>query len=132
MRSDRIALAALAVLAALLVGLGLHAVGGPEKARQQKRDTARAEALSDLARCVVQLPAPEFDALPVELVPATVCTGFGIWRDDGTGASFRLVRGEGGAFSVCTTFENPASVRRYAQDQSFDAATGCITARREG
>lgn len=131
MRSDRLALIALGGLAALLVVAGLVMVGGPEEARRQRRDEARIAALSYLARCMAQLPAAEFDALPPEMAADTSCVDGGNWRDTQTGTPFRLVRGEGGAFSLCAAFENPASVSRNFYDQSFDPATGCITARWE-
>jgi hypothetical protein len=131
MRSDRLALAALAGLAVLLVVAGLVTVGGPEEARRQRRDEARVAALSDLARCMAQLPVAEFDTLPPEMAADTPCVDRDNWRDAGTGAPFRLVRGEGGAFSLCAAFENPASVRRNFYGQSFDPATGCVTARRD-
>src|SRR5690606_26163495 len=131
MRSDRFALAAFGGLAALLVVSGLLAVGGPEEARRQRRDEARIAALSDLARCMAHLPAAEFDALPPEMAAGIPCADGGNWRDAQTGAPFRLVRGEGGAFSLCASFETPAAVRRTFYGQSFDPATGCLAARRE-
>lgn len=131
MRSDRLALAALGGLAALLVVAGLAAVGGPEEARRQRRDEARIAALSDLARCMAQLPAAEFDVLPPEMAAGIPCADGDTWRDAQTGAPFRLVRGDGGAFSLCASFENPAAVRRTFYGQSFDPATGCLAAKRE-
>lgn len=132
MKIDSLATLALGGLAALLVGAGLVMVGGPEEARQQKRDEARGYALSKLARCMAQLPAAEFDALPPELAADTPCVEDDNWRDAETGAPFRLVRGEGGDFSLCAVFEKPASVRRNFYEQRFDPATGCITAKRGG
>lgn len=131
MRSDHLALAALGGLAALLVVAGLVAVGGPEEARRQRRDEARIAALSDLALCMAHLPAAEFDALPPEMTAGIPCADGDDWRDAQTGTPFRLVRGEGGAFSLCAAFENPASVRRNFYGQSFDPATGCLAAKRE-
>jgi hypothetical protein len=127
--SDRIAQAGLALLAALLIGAGLIAVGGPEEARRFKRDEQRFVRLTAMAACLASLPDHEFNALSPDLQGRSTCSpakGSPSAED-----SYRLVRGEGRAFSLCTTFES-ASQLISSGSRDFDAETGCLAAARDG
>jgi hypothetical protein len=125
--SDRIAQAGLALLAALLIGAGLIAVGGPEEARRQRRDDDRHLAIISLAICISRLDRAAYDVLPAELKADSPCVAKKTWRDPQTDQPFRFIRGESNSFSVCATFETPDSPIRIRSEWILDPATGCIT-----
>ena len=132
MRLDRLAPLGLGVLAAAMIGGGLMVVGGPEAARREKRDDARALAISQLARCLRDVPKAEFDALPKEMTAETACADRMNWKDAETGVPFRIESDGSGYFRVCATFEKPRMVRNAFYEQAFDAETGCIKDERAG
>jgi hypothetical protein len=130
--SDRIAQAGLALLAALLIGAGLMAVGGPEEARRQRRDDDRLSTIIQLSGCFSRLDRAEFDALPPQVTARTPCVSELGWSDPQTSEPYRFQRGEGDSFSVCATFEKPDSLRRFTGDREVNPATGCVSGQWKG
>jgi hypothetical protein len=130
--SDRIAQAGLALLATLLIGAGLMAVGGPEEARRQRRDDDRHQAIFQLARCFAGLDKAEFDSLPPQVAASTPCVTIYGWSDPQTAEPYRFQREDDGSFSVCATFEKPDSLRRDRSEPTLDPATGCVSGQWKG
>lgn len=132
MRPDRLAPLGLGVLAAAMVIAGLMVVGGPEAARREKRDEARAGDISSLARCLRDLPQAELDALPNEMTAGTACADSVTWKDAATGEPFRIESDGSGHYRVCATFESPKKIRHVFYGQAFDPETGCVKDERAG
>lgn len=119
MQLDRLVPFAIGGLALVMVGLGLISVGGPESARQQKRDQQRLLAIERLAfNCFTSLPAGSTDT--------STCDNE-LFQDPLTDEPYPWKWLSPTEIEICAKFEVPGSLgplNRYG-DQ-FDRDTGCI------
>ncbi len=129
MRTRNLSAAVLGLLVAVAVGLGILAIGGPETARQERRDQARLSDLSGL-KSYVQCITREDGALPDTLPPNRSCGRDVRFTDPATGDAYVYDRLSDREYKLCASFERPEllSGRRYLMLQ-IDPTTGCTTQR---
>ena len=119
------ATAALAAVAALLVGAGLLISGGPDQARKERRDRQRLDDLVALEALVDCLANANRGQLPDRLVPNAQCSWSAALDDPFTGQPYRYVATGLRSYRLCAGFETPPPDRERFGPFMRDAE-GCI------
>ena len=101
------ATAALAVVAAALVGAGLLLSGGPDQARKERRDRQRLDDLVALEPLVDCLANANRGQLPDRLAPGPQCNWPAGLEDPFTGQPYRYARTGPRSYRLCAGFETP-------------------------
>ena len=101
------ATAALAAVAALLVGAGLILSGGPDQARKERRDRQRLDDLTVLQALVTCLANAEQGQLPDQLAPSPQCDWPAGLEDPLTGEPYRYAPTGPRSYRLCAGFETP-------------------------
>ena len=121
MRREQMATAGIGLLAAVLVGAGLMAVGGPEQGRAERRDDARLGALRAYAECLSHMPIEELSTAPADICADKVA----LLLPEGDTLRFEAVGST--KVRVCTRFEYPKRLPVNGYTGEFDLETGCLT-----
>lgn len=119
------ATAALAVVAALLVGAGLWLGGGPDQARKERRDRQRLDDLTVLQALVGCLARANHDQLPERLTPSPQCNWPAELKDPFTGQPYRYAVTGPNSYRLCADFETPAPAEGRSGPFTRDK-DGCI------
>ena len=123
----------LAILAVVLIAVGLWSLGGIGAAQAERRDDLREADLNQIAgalRCVVEaddgVPLPtSLDALGQDV--ADHCVSEIRVSDPITGEPYAYERLGETRFQVCAAFERPDLMVAYDYGtDAFDPATGCL------
>ncbi|MGQ0610756.1 MAG: hypothetical protein ACT4N9_06600 [Paracoccaceae bacterium] len=132
-RRDSLILYGIGLVAAVLVGLGIVTVGGPDIARAERRDQARLEDLQRLVPYIGCLTAEAGQGLPLSLGEAnTSCAEDPPLADRFDGAPYRYERLSETSYRLCARLERPDRMSPdalWTPDSSFKPSTGCLTVR---
>lgn len=136
MRSDRIAIGALVLLAAGLIVASLVAIGGPWQRQLERRDEARLNDLDAIRQCLEEFPADRLASLASNpLQNPLPCGRSPTLADPYTQEPYTFRQAEADKFSICAKFERSdtdAWERRNSRFESdddliFDRKSGCLT-----
>lgn len=108
-------------LAALMVGLSLWAVGGPDRGQMERRDQARLDDLRRISGLVPNCIGKDAP-LPDSLEPLDCVNDLDTLRS--TGATFTYAKLAEDRFEICTEVEFPRGLPTYVQDR-IDGTTLC-------
>lgn len=122
--TETLAPVAIATVGVLVVGLGFLAIGGPESARQERRDQQRQTDLQRLDYQVQCLAGNAGNLLPQAIAGTDACPLPDDLVDPKTGEAYRYQILSEQSYRICATFESDAPV----YDQRFDPESGCLSA----
>lgn len=120
---ETLAPVAIAAIGALVVGLALWATGGPDTARQERRDQERFNDLQALSYHVQCLARDTGNTLPASVEPTASCPLPEGLTDPATGQSYSYEALTDRSFRLCAQFETD----QPTQMQGFDAGSGCLS-----
>lgn len=123
MRPETMAKAGLALLVAVLVVLGLFAVGGPGQGRLERHDRIRMndlQAIERYLRCVADAEG----RLPATLEMGETCRRDLRVTDPYSGVGYRYERVSDTAWRLCAAFDLP---ERMGHRVDFDTDSGCLS-----
>lgn len=129
MRTADLAIAGLATVTGLAIALGLYATGGPDQARQQRRDEYRLADLGRLKTTLDCLAAQNGGIVPAEMQPTGDCLFPDLPTEPVTGAPYGYVRTGDTSYQLCAAFETDLGHLPVYQSRHFDPATGCFSYR---
>lgn len=117
---------ALGVLVLAAVGIGVFATGGPETARQEKRDRAQVQALRDAVRYVDCIARAD-GALPDALETERLCPTSSLRRFPTTDVAITYERLGQDMYRLCTSFERPDRLQSPLNGRlhNLNPETGC-------
>ena len=112
--------------AILAILVGLIAIGGPQTAREARRDAERLDDLDDIRRFVECVASATDGTVPDTLSGQAVCHWELRRHDPFNDVPYGYEKLTDTAYRLCAGFENPQRVKdRY--DLPLDTETGCIT-----
>ncbi|TPE49386.1 hypothetical protein [Amaricoccus solimangrovi] len=128
----RAAVAVTGLVCAVVLGLSLALIGGPDAGRRDRRDTQRLADMREIAQALIchgdAKASPAQPAALGEISPACLAPGSeGRLRDPSTGAPYAIDWVDGRTARVCGALEDRA--RSWTSGwPPFDSASGCVTA----
>ena len=113
-------------IAVAAVVVGLIAIGGPQSARETRRDAQRLDDLDDIRSFIECFARATDQTVPGSLEGHDICNWEVPYRDPFSKEPYEYVKLSDTAYRLCATFDNP---QRLVDRLSLplDVESGCIT-----